>query len=250
MKLIEKKISIIMCCKNNANYINGVVDSINKQNYKNLELIICLKNKINQKLPHLNNSNFKEKIFLQRGNGLYSAINQSIKKSTGKIIFIHHPDNLIIDKRLFNKVNEVFVSKKIDLFYSNLYIVDSSNVNKITRRWSSPIFKKKLLDFGWAPPHPTLFYSSTIAKKFKYNERYKISSDYDLMIRVLRKINPKQIFRYNKFTIAMRDNGLSDHPKHIFLKTYEDYKILRNNNYRFPGIILLIKIIKKIKQLF
>ena len=250
MKLIEKKISIIICCKDNANYLNNVLDSFNKQNYKNLEVIICFKNSISQKLPHLKNSNFKKKIFLQKNKGLYSAINQSIKKSTGKIIFIHHPDNLIIDKHLFNKVNEVFHSKRIDVFYSNLYMVDSNNVNKITRRWSSPIYKKKLLDYGWAPPHPTLFYSSKIAKKFKYNENYKISSDYDLMIRLFRKINTKQVFRYNKFTIAMRDNGLSNHSKNIFLKIYEDYKILKNNKYRVPSIILLIKIIKKIKQLF
>lgn len=248
MKLYEKKISIIICIKNHFNYLDQALKSIQKQNYKNLEIIICLKNIKKIKLNLLNKFNFNFKIFIQKKEGLYNAINESLTKSSGEIIFILHPDNFIIKKDLLIKVNQIFFLQGIEILFSNLIIVKYNNVNKIIRRWVTTNFKKELLNQGWAPPHPTVFYSAKIATKFKYDEKYKISADYDLLIRILKTISEKKVFNLNTYSVAMRNNGISTNKKMILLKLYEDYLILKRNNYKYPLITILIKILKKIRQ--
>ena len=250
MQLREKKISIIICIKNHYKYLNQALNSIKKQNYKNLEIIICLKNVNNRKFNLDKQFNFDFKIFIQKKEGLYDAINQSLKKSSGEIIFILHPDNLIINKNLFKMVNQIFTLQKIKILFSNLLIVKEKNIHKIVRRWVSPKFQKELLNHGWTPPHPTIFYSSETAKKFKYNQRYKISADYDLLIRILKTTSEIKIFNLNTYSVAMRNNGISTKKKMVFLKFFEDYLVLKSNNYKYPLFVLLYKILKKIRQFF
>ena len=47
-------------------------------------------------------------------------------------------------------------------------------------------FDKKL-KYGWMPPHPTTYFLKKFINKVgKFNTNYKISSDYDFLIRALR----------------------------------------------------------------
>ena len=59
-----------------------------------------------------------------------------------------------------------------------------------------------------------------------------------------------KIFNLNTYSVAMRNNGISTKKKMVFLKFYEDYLVLKNNNYKYPLFVILYKILKKIKQLF
>ena len=47
---------------------------------------------------------------------------------------------------------------------------------------------KKNLSNGWMPPHPTVFIRKSVFNKIgKYKTNYKISSDYDFLLRALKK---------------------------------------------------------------
>ena len=67
MQLREKKISIIICIKNHYRYLNQALNSIKKQNYKNLEIIICLKNVNNRKFNLDKQFNYKPSISVIKG---------------------------------------------------------------------------------------------------------------------------------------------------------------------------------------
>jgi len=100
------------------------------------------------------------------------------------------------------------------------------------------------------PPHTTLFIKKDLLTKIGYyDENLKISSDYDFMIRLLKKENLKFFF-LDKFTIKMRIGGISNKSiRNILIKMREDYNIMKK--FKFNALkVLLIKNLSKIIQFF
>ena len=63
---------------------------------------------------------------------------------------------------------------------------------------------------GWMPPHTSLFFKKNLLKEIGYyDESFKISSDYDFIIRLFKQNNLK-IFFLNKFSVKMRSGGISN----------------------------------------
>ena len=80
-----------------------------------------------------------------------------------------------------------------------------------------------------------------------YNVKYKISSDYDYMIRLF-CLDKIRIVYISKHIVAMSFGGESTKFKNIFKKMLEDYNIIKSNN--LGGIkVLFKKIVTKLKQL-
>ena len=101
------------------------------------------------------------------------------------------------------------------------------------------------------PPHPTLFIRKSFIEKNEifYDENFKISSDYDFIIRLFSKANAR-IFFLNKFTIKMRFGGESNkNIKNLIIKMKEDFQILKKNKLN-PFKLLLFKNFSKISQFF
>jgi glycosyltransferase len=80
------------------------------------------------------------------------------------------------------------------------------------------------------PPHPTVFIKKNVFQKIgKYKTNYKISSDYDFLIRALGKKNIKIIY-IPKILVNMRIGGKSNNSiKNLFQKSIEDFKIIKKN---------------------
>ena len=100
------------------------------------------------------------------------------------------------------------------------------------------------------PPHPGIFFKKDLLNEIgNYDENFKISSDYDFIIRLFR--NQKIKFYYlDKFTIKMRSGGISNkNLKNILLKMREDFEIMKRYNLN-PIKTILLKNLSKIKQFF
>ena len=98
------------------------------------------------------------------------------------------------------------------------------------------------------PPHPTLFLKTNIYEKHCFFDlTYKISADYDFMLRVFKDSEIK--FGYlPKVITKMRTGGASNRSlKNIFIKSKEDYRAIKSNNIG-NFITLLKKNISKLKQ--
>ena len=58
---------------------------------------------------------------------------------------------------------------------------------KFTSRNSIKFRNRKKINKGWMPPHTTLFFKKKLLKTVGlYDENFKISSDYDFMIRLFK----------------------------------------------------------------
>jgi glycosyltransferase len=79
-----------------------------------------------------------------------------------------------------------------------------------------------------------------------YSEKYRISSDYDFLLRVILS-NKFKIQSTNKYHNIMRLGGDSTNISKIFIKLKEDYLILKKHNLNI--LILALKILSKIIQI-
>ena len=247
------KISIITATFNRGHFIESCVLSILRQDIKDVELIIIdglSTDSTFEKLRPLIKKNKNIKFYSETDSGIYDALNKGIDKANGEIIGFLHSDDVFYNSEVLKKIIYKFKNHDIDGLYGNLEYVEKIDTNKVVRFWESCAFNNNLLRKGWAPPHPTLFLKSNIYKKHgKFDLKFKISADYDFMLRIFKDDSLK--FEYVPRVITrMRTGGVSNkNIKNIFIKTFEDFKAIRKNKIGSVGT-LLRKNTSKIKQFY
>ena len=253
------QVSLITCTNNSEKTIKDCCLSIFSQTYKDIEHIIIDNNSQDRTIDLIKQYGRKDlRIYQQKSSGIYGAINEGMKIANGRIIGFLHSDDQLIDKNIINLISKKFFEEKLDVLFSNVYYTKKNNPNKIVRKWFSNLqegiqLNKNLIErinSGWMPPHTTLFIKKDLLKKIgQYDEKLKISSDYDFIIKLFREDNLR-IFFLNKVTVKMRSGGISNkNIKNIFTKMSEDISIMKKYKLNIIKAIL-IKNLSKIKQFF
>lgn len=248
------KVSIITACYNSEKTISKTIKSVINQSYENIEYIIVDGSSNDGTLKIINDfkkkSDLKFIIISENDLGIYDALNKGIKLSKGEIIGFLHSDDFLANTNVISEIVKSFSKNEVDGIYGDLVYVYKNNVKKILRYWKSKNFKNSLLINGWMPPHPTLYLRKSVYKKHGFfNLHYKISSDYDFIIRIFKDEVLK--FKYIPMVITkMRYGGISNgNLINIFHKIKEDFIILRKNNVG-NLFTLLKKNFSKIEQFF
>ena len=253
------QVSLITCTNDSEKTIKNCCLSISSQSYSNIEHIILDKNSKDNTISIVKKYGTKNlKIFQQKSSGIYGALNEGMKSANGEIIGILHSDDQFETDQVISIIMKKFIENDLDILFSNLFYTKKNDINKIIRRWSSNLeegiqsnlYLDKKINNGWMPPHTTLFIKKNLLKEVgHYDEGFKISSDYDFMIRLIKKMKFK-IFFLNNFTVRMRVGGNSNkNIRNILLKMKEDYRIMKKFNLNAFKTIL-IKNLSKISQFF
>ena len=227
------KISIITCCKNSLPYLKETINSVTKQNYQNFEHIFVISQSEDDTFSYVKNLDYKKKkIFFRNKKSLYNCLNFGIKKAKGEIIFILHSDDLLINNYVFSKVIKSI--KKVDFLFSNILITDRENTKNIFRKWESSRTKK-----NWSPTnlpaHTSLFIKKKIINKIGlYNEKFKISSDFDYFMR--KKEEFKNLEIVNNGYAEFDTNGFSSAPSMRIKIVLEESRIL----FKYTGNIFYL----------
>ncbi len=253
------QVSLITCTNNSEKTIKNCCLSVYSQTYNNIEHIVIDKNSQDQTISIIKQyKNKKTKIHYQKGFGIYNALNEGMRLCNGDIIGILHSDDEFVDNEIVSNIALKFKEKNLDILFSNIYYTKKKNTNSIIRDWksnfeegvqSNDYLNKEIIN-GWMPPHPGIFFKKDILSKIGYfDENFKISSDYDFIIRLFKEKNVK-IFFLDKYTIKMRVGGVSNkNIINILIKMSEDFKIMRK--FKFSAVkALLLKNLSKVKQFF
>ena len=253
------KISITTVVFNNKKHIEGCIESVLNQSYKDIEHVIvdggstdgtveriqslkvkCEKSKVN---------NRKFKFVSEKDSGIYDAINKGIKNSTGDIIGLLHSDDVFADETAIEKVMNKFVKEETDSVYGDLEYVSADEINKKIRYWRAGDCSINKLKHGWMPPHPAFFVKKDVFSKFgMYSTEYKVAADYEMVLRLL--WSERITTAYLPIVITkMRWGGASNRNiPSIMLKSREDYKALRANSVPNPFIAVFLKNVRKLRQ--
>lgn len=204
------KISIITATYNSEAHIADCVRSVNSQTYDNIEhIIIDGASKDNTVKIIEETPNRVAKIVSEPDKGIYDAMNKGINLATGDVIGILNSDDFFTSNDVTETVADAFNNNDIDALYGDVHFVDPNDLNKCVRYYSSAIFKPSLFRFGFMPAHPSFYMKRECYEKHGlYALDYKISSDFDLLVRYIlkEKINCKYL---KKDFVTMRTGGVS-----------------------------------------
>lgn len=251
------KISIITTTFNSSKTILKCISSIKNQKYKNIEKIWIDNSSTDETYKILNRyKNNKTKLFQVQHKSISEAWNIGLKKSTGDIIGFLNSDDFLSNENTIKKIAETFKIRKCDCVYTDVFYVNTKG--KIIRNWKANEYLNKnqtyeyfnnKLEFGWMAPHPGLYVKKNLINKIGFfNNTYKVSFDYDFIIRLL-KYKKIKAFYLPIVSVKMLTGGNSNKIKNIICKMKEDFKIIKR--HKIGGYkTLFLKNISKLNQFF
>lgn len=202
------KVSIITVCYNSSKTIEDTFVSIRNQTYGNIEYIVVDGGSQDSTLDLIDKYQDIISISIsEKDEGLYDAINKGIALSSGDIIGVLNSDDVFYDDDVVNNIVNAFTTD-VDGVYSDLIYTSQHDLSKISRVYSSRIFRSKLLRFGLMPAHPTFYIRrEEYLKRELYDLDYKIAADFELIARYIKDgIKLKYI---PQFSLRMREGGMS-----------------------------------------
>lgn len=245
------KVSIITATFNSGTTLEKTIASLQLQTYRNIEYIVMDGDSKDNTLSIIkkNNSHISQWIS-EPDKGMYHALNKGIQLATGDVIGFLHSDDMFASNTIIAQIVNEFQHSTVDGVYGDLEYVHKENTSRVIRHWKSEPFQSILLRKGWMPAHPTLFLKREVYKIHGvFNLNYKIASDYDFMLRVLKDSSLKFLYLPQVIT-KMRIGGASNRSlKNIIQKTKEDYRAVTSN--KVGGVFTILrKNTSKIKQFF
>ena len=242
------KVSIITVSYNSESTIKDTIDSVNSQEYENLEYVI-VDGLSKDKTINIINQHHRGIFVSEKDKGIYDAMNKGVDLATGDIIGILNSDDFYPDSKVISEVVETFKNSDCQAVYADLVYVDEIVTSKIIRKWISGTLKKKSFLFGWMPPHPTLFLRKEVYQKYgKFNLSLKSAADYELILRMLYK-NQISVAYLPRVTVHMRAGGQSNKSILNRLKANKEDRMAWEINGLKPfWFTLYLKPLRKVTQ--
>jgi glycosyltransferase len=243
------KISIITAVYNNADEISIAINSVLSQTYKEIEYIIVDGASTDGTINVIKSFGNQITTFISEPDkGIYDALNKGLSLATGDVIGVLHSDDVFNNSRVIEVIAQRFNNEGCDATYGDLEYVSKTDVTNVIRYWKSCPFDVKNFRRGWMPAHPTLFMRKKIYDEYgMFDTRYKISSDYDLILRTLASGNLKCLYIPMVIT-RMKLGGASNKSiPNLWKKSYEDWLALRRNK-KGGLLVLFLKNSSKLHQ--
>ncbi len=241
------RVSIITVCYNSATTIATAIQSVKSQQYNNIEHIIIDGKSTDTTLEVIKQSSFNGLLLSEKDNGIYDAMNKGIKMASGDVIAILNSDDYYANNFVITDVVKHMQSSKSDALYGDLHYVNEHD--KIVRNWRSGQFDYKKFNYGWMPPHPTVFVKREVYTNlgfFKTNLR--VSADYELMLRFL-FVNKIKTSYLPQVLVKMKTGGISNGSlKNRLLAHKEDYLAWTSNGIIPHWYTIMLKPLRKVLQ--
>ena len=246
-----EKVSLILTTYNCKENLKKTLDSIEKQDYPNIEVVIkdgrSEDGTVDIIKEYSKRSRFKVNWESKSDVGIYDAMNQGYVICTGDIVVFFN--DVFIDEsaisKIVDKINSncingegKYVGAHADLVYAD--------GEKIIRKWH---MGEGNIRQGWMPGHPTLFLKREIYEKYGlYNTSFRIAADYEFMIRFL-KDEKNQLAYLPETIISMFYGGTSSGGlSNYLLSLKEGHMALKINGIKWASLIDIKRTIRVLLQ--
>ena len=244
------KISIITVTYNSEKYLGDCIDSVRKQNYRDIEHIIIDGKSTDGTVQIIKkNAKYISYWISETDRGMYDAINKGIEMATGDIIGVLNSDDMLASADVIRMIANCFTSTKTDSVYGNLVYVEPENTQKIPRFWKSSSYKRSRFRYGWMPAHPTFYIRRELISSYGlYENHYYTAADYEFMARYLYKHRIKSCYM-DEMIVKMRMGGMSNgNLKGRLRANRRDFLAMKKNNIPFSFFVSILKPLIKIPQ--
>ena len=240
-----KKVSIITTTYNDSAELRNTIAQIKAQDYPNIEYIIVDGASKDDTIDVIREAEeyFGERLIWisEKDKGIYDAINKGLKLATGDIIgtcFDRFASSDVISKMV-----SIMEKEGTDGVHGDLNYMDGE---KIVRKWRNG---QGNIRTGWMPGHPTLYLKKEVYEKYgMYKTDYRISADYEYMIRIL-KDNQVKLSYIPEVLIKMAHGGTSTNSLGAYLEGMkEGHRALKENGVKFAFVTDMLRTLRVLKQ--
>ena len=246
------KISIITVTFNSEKTLQDTLDSVLRQDYRNIEHIIIDGGSTDSTVDLIRayaskTTSHSVKWVSEKDRGIYDAMNKGIAMATGEVIGILNSDDYFTSNDVVSKLIKPFSDEEIDAVYGDIHFIHDKEREKITRYYSSKRFSPFWIRFGFMPAHPSLYVRKEIYDKVGlYKLDYKIGADFEMVVRMfhVHKIKAHYI---NMDFVTMRNGGASTSgvQSHKLL-LQEDARACRENGLYSNQFLISLKYLYKV----
>lgn len=223
------KISLVTATWNCAGTVAECLASVASQSYANREHVIIDGASRDDTLRVLQSHRDHLAVLLSEPDrGIYDALNKGIARASGDIVGFLHADDMFASPDVLARVAAAFADPTVSAVYGDLQYVRKNDVNRVVRHWKSSPFSRRQLEWGWMPPHPTLYVRREWYERIDcFDTRYLISADYFSILRMFSQPDFKAVY-LPEVLVRMRMGGASNRSLKAFIrKSSEDWRALR-----------------------
>ncbi|WP_273804031.1 glycosyltransferase [Providencia rettgeri] len=181
-------VSIILPVYNAEKFIFEAIDSIIRQTYKNLQIIIINDGSTDNSLHIINSFNDERILIVTRENkGLISTLNEGLLLSKGNYIARMDADDIARDDRIEIQLNFLKENKNVGIVGSYAHMIDEDGNNiGLKKKPASDTMIKTVCFFGSPFIHPSVMFNKSLIKEsLYYSNEFIHAEDYELWARLI-----------------------------------------------------------------
>ena len=207
------KLSIITVTYNSERTLRDTMESILSQTFQDFEYIIVDGASKDATLDIIREyePRFQGRIryLSEPDKGIYDAMNKGFAMATGDIIGTLNSDDFYTSDDVLQAVVDGFAGEYVDAVYADIHFVNTDDLTKCVRYYSSSVFRPWMMRFGMIPAHPSFYCRKAVYDQYgSFDTTYRIAADFEILLRLI-FIHRIRIRYVKKDFVTMRLGGAS-----------------------------------------
>lgn len=242
---VSPKISVIIAVYNGAKTLQQCLDSVVKQSYFNVELIVIDGGSKDGTVALLKANQASISYWIsEQDEGIYNAWNKALAKATGEWICFLGADDFLWDEQVLERMAAELdrVPRHVHVAYGQIMLLnqDGKSLYAIGEPWERVKMRFKQV---MCLPHPGLMHRrSLFNSRGGFDESFHIAGDYELLLRELNSADAA--FVPDLLMAGMRQGGLSSNPKNSIIALMETRNAQRMHGQKLPGLVWISAILR------
>ena len=207
------KLSIITVTYNSERTLRDTMESILSQTFQDFEYIIVDGSSKDATLDIIREYEplFRGKMryVSEPDKGIYDAMNKGFAMATGDVIGILNSDDFFTSEDVLQAVVDGFAGEYVDAVYADIHYVNTDDLTKCVRYYSSSVFRPWMMRFGMIPAHPSFYCRKAVYDQYgSFDTTYRIAADFEILLRLIfiHRIRTRYV---KKDFVTMRLGGAS-----------------------------------------
>lgn len=248
------KVSIITATYNSEATVRDTLESVLRQSYKNIELIVVdgASKDRTMDIVKAYQPKFEGRMHYisEPDKGIYDAMNKGIGMATGEVIGILNSDDFYTATDTVEVLISELKNNRVDAVFGDVHYVDDKDLNKCVRYYSSAGFRRWKMRFGFMPAHPSFYCRKEVYERFGlFSTQYRVAADFEHLLRLI--YVGRITFKYvPKDCVTMRTGGASTSGLNSHRQILADHvRAYRENHVRSNACLDSLRYLYKLMEI-